>query len=108
MSRRVGLTGEDGLRLVGLRPVADTEPVTAGAHLIDIGATAVAANDLGYVTSAAFSPHLGSSIGLALLARGDRRHGDIVRAVDLVGGTDVEVEVVGPHFVDPEGERLRG
>jgi sarcosine oxidase subunit alpha len=29
-----------------------------------------------------------------------------VAASPLTGG-DVEVEIVSPHFVDPEGERLR-
>jgi sarcosine oxidase subunit alpha len=30
-----------------------------------------------------------------------------VRAVNLLKGSDVKVEIVSPHFVDPEGERLR-
>jgi methylglutamate dehydrogenase subunit C len=31
-----------------------------------------------------------------------------MRAVNLVAKTETEVEIVSPHFVDPEGERLRG
>ena len=34
--------------------------------------------------------------------------GERLRAVNPLKGTAVEVEVVSPHFVDPDGERLRG
>ena len=34
--------------------------------------------------------------------------GDRMRAVNLLAKTEVEVEIVSPHFFDPEGERLRG
>ncbi len=69
---------------------------------------AVAANDQGHVTSAAFSPTLGHWIGLALVRRGPDRHGEIVRAYDPVRGEDHPVELCAPAFVDPEGARLRG
>ena len=107
LSEREGLSGEDGLRLVGFRPVDRASPLTAGAHFIARGNDAVAANDEGYMTSVAFSPSLGHAIGLGLLRNGGNRLGEIVRAVNLLGDTDVEVEVVSPHFVDPEGDRLR-
>ena len=64
-------------------------------------------NDMGWMTSTAFSPSLGHSIGLGFIARGQEREGDIVRAFDAVRGKDIEVEIVSPHFIDPEGERLR-
>ena len=31
-----------------------------------------------------------------------------MRAVNFLTKTDTEVEIVSPHFFDPEGERLRG
>ena len=40
---------------------------------------------------------------LALATVGER-----LRAVNLLAKTEVEVEIVSPHFVDPEGVRLRG
>ncbi|MEM7654093.1 MAG: glycine cleavage T C-terminal barrel domain-containing protein, partial [Pseudomonadota bacterium] len=108
LSKREELMRADHLVQVGLKPVDPKNPVTPGAHLMDKGAALVAANDQGYVTSAAYSPSLGHSIGLAFLRNGKSRMGEVIRAVNPLGGTDVEVEVVSPHFVDPEGERLRG
>ncbi|MGA0236463.1 MAG: glycine cleavage T C-terminal barrel domain-containing protein, partial [Alphaproteobacteria bacterium] len=107
LSERPALNSDDGYRLVGFQPVNRSDMLTAGAHFVDNGKDATAANDLGYMTSVAFSPCLGHSIGIGLLRRGDERKGDRLRAVDLVRGKDVEVEVVSAHFVDPEGERLR-
>jgi glycine cleavage system aminomethyltransferase T len=68
----------------------------------------VAANDEGYVTSAAFSPTLGHSVALALLARGPERHGEQVVVYDPVRGADVQATVCDPVFFDPQGARLRG
>ena len=107
LSERPALNTDDGYRLVGFQPVNRSDMLTAGAHFVDTGKDATAANDLGYMTSVAFSPILGHSIGIGLLRRGDERKGERLRAVDLVRGKDVEVEVVSAHFVDPEGERLR-
>ncbi|MDJ0935890.1 MAG: sarcosine oxidase subunit alpha family protein [Kiloniellales bacterium] len=107
LSERPGLNEADDLRLVGFLPVDRGAQLTAGAHFIPIGAAAVAAEDQGYMTSVAFSPNLGHSIGLGLIQRGDQRIGEKIRAVDLVRDADIEVEIVSPHFVDPDGERLR-
>ena len=80
---------------------------TAGAHFFASGQPFSPAHDEGYMTSVAYSPTLGTSIGLGLIRRGSERRGERVRAVDAVRGTDVEVEIVSPHFVDPDGERVR-
>lgn len=107
LSRREDLDGPVPLRLVGLRPVNPADPLVGGAHLMARGAPLDAISDQGWITSAAYSPHLGSAIALGFLARGDARMGEIVRAVNPLGGTDIAVEVVSPHFIDPEGEKLR-
>jgi glycine cleavage system aminomethyltransferase T len=64
-------------------------------------------NDLGYLTSAAWSPTLSSWIGLGLLAKGPAHIGERVRAWDSVRGRDTVVKVCPPCFYDPDGERLR-
>jgi len=108
MAQRPGLTDPDRPTLVGLRPLTPGARLRAGAHLLPVGAASVAANDQGYVTSAAYSPAVGSWIALGLLRRGPSRHGERIVLHDPVRGPDVEAEVCSPVFVDPQGGRLRG
>lgn len=107
MAGRPGLTDPARPALVGLRPVDGSSPIRAGGHLLIPGAAPVAANDEGYVTSAAFSPTLNHPIALALLSRGPERHGETVIVHDPVRGADVEALVCDPVFVDPKGVRVR-
>ncbi|MCB2074541.1 MAG: sarcosine oxidase subunit alpha family protein [Novosphingobium sp.] len=108
MARRPGLTDPARPALVGLKPVEPGVRLRAGAHLLECGKPAVAANDQGHVTSAAWSPTLDHSIALALLSHGPDRLGERVVVHDPVRGGDVEAEVCSPVFVDPEGVRMRG
>jgi heterotetrameric sarcosine oxidase alpha subunit len=108
MSERPAMLDPDRMILAGFRPVDHSAMLTAGAHFVGIDREANTANDEGWMTSVCFSPLLGHSIGLGFIRRGPERHGERVRAVDGVRGTDIEVEIVSPHFHDPEGVRLRG
>ncbi|HSM40290.1 MAG TPA: sarcosine oxidase subunit alpha family protein [Afifellaceae bacterium] len=108
LSERPGLNREDGLALVGFRPVDRTQSLNAGAHFFTKGAGQTTENDEGWMTSVCYSPDLGHHIGLGLIGRGSERLGETVVAADPVRGKSVEVEIVSPHFIDPEGERLRG
>ncbi|RMD94035.1 MAG: sarcosine oxidase subunit alpha, partial [Alphaproteobacteria bacterium] len=108
LAGRDELVRADGIRLMGFRPVDRTATLTAGAHFIARGAEAVMDNDEGWMSSVAFSPTLGHSIGLGFIARGAERVGEVVRAVDFVRDNTQEVEIVPPCFIDPEGERMRG
>jgi len=107
LSARDGLMAEDGLRLVGVRPVDPAQPLTAGSHFLAQGAPATAAHDDGWLTSVVYSPNLGHAIALGYLRNGSARLGERLRAVNLLAGTDTPVEIVSPHFIDPEGRRLR-
>jgi sarcosine oxidase subunit alpha len=107
LSRREGLSEDGGLDLVGLRAVDPQNQIPAGAHILEHGAPMLAAHDLGYVTSACYSPTLGSYIALAFVKGGTARQGATLRAASPLTGVDVPVEIVSPHFVDPEGEKLR-
>jgi sarcosine oxidase subunit alpha len=107
LSEREGLNRPEALVLVGLKPVDPADPVAAGAHLMNLETEANAANDQGYVTSACYSPNLGHAIALALFKNGSNRMGEVIRAVNPLKGTDIRVEVVSAHFIDPDGERLR-
>jgi heterotetrameric sarcosine oxidase alpha subunit len=106
LAGRRALIAPDRPSFVGFKPVDPSRRLRAGAHFLRVGAAATAENDEGYMTSVAYSPHVRSWIGLGLLVRGPERIGERVRAYDPVRNGDIEVEVVSPIFVDPEGARL--
>ena len=107
LSERPDLNKEDSMKLVGFKPVNRKDPIPAGSHLINKGDPINAAHDQGYISSACYSPNLGHSIAIGYLKSGDRRRGELVRLVSPLTGYDHVVEVVSPHFIDPDGERLR-
>ena len=107
MAARPALVDPERPSLVGLKPVQSGDRLRAGAHFMARGVSPAPETDQGYMTSTAFSPTLGHWIGLGLLARGAQRIGEIIRAYDPVRSGDIEVEVVSPVFVDPEGVRVR-
>ena len=94
--------------MMGFKPLDPGEELTAGAHFLARDAAPESANDEGWMTSVAYSPMLRTSIGLGFINDGHARIGETVRAWDAVRGTDIPVEIVSPHFYDPDGERLRG
>jgi heterotetrameric sarcosine oxidase alpha subunit len=106
MSRREGLANDTRV-LVGLQPVSATDAVVAGSHLFSQGKQHNTENDEGWITSACYSPHVGSSIGLGFLANGAARMGEVIVAANPLEGQTVQLRVVPTHFVDPEGGRLR-
>ena len=108
LSQREGLNDPNGYRLVGVKPVNTQQALTAGSHFLELGAAPVVANDGGWLTSMVYSPHIGSHIALGYLKAGDQKIGKRMRAVNFLNKTDVEIEIVSPHFFDSEGERLRG
>jgi glycine cleavage system aminomethyltransferase T len=107
MAARPALTDHERPTLVGLKPIDKDARIRAGAHLVPKDAEPIARNDQGYVTSIAYSPSLGHWLGLGLIARGPERHGEVVRACDPLRGSDIEVEICHPGFIDPDGVRLR-
>ncbi|MEC7437967.1 MAG: glycine cleavage T C-terminal barrel domain-containing protein, partial [Pseudomonadota bacterium] len=92
---------------VGLQAF-DGKPVTAGAHIFAEGTPVDPAHDQGYVTSAAYSPHMECSIGLGFITGGATRYSEIVRLMNPLEGRSGLARICSPHFIDPEGERLRG
>jgi len=106
LSQREGLT--NGLRMVGLMPVNPKDKLTNGAHFMNLGDAQTPENDQGHMSSIAWSPSLQSYIGLGFLKDGANRKGDVIKAVDYMRGHHVKVKVVSAHFIDPDGERLRG
>ena len=108
MSGRPGLEDPGRERLIGLKPVGESRQLLAGAHLYNEEAEPVRTNDQGYVTSVCYSPTLGSMLGLAFLADGPDRNGEVIKMVDHLRGVTTLCEVTDPVFFDPEGDRVRG
>lgn len=106
LSRREGMVAEKRV-LVGLQPVDAKDPVVAGSHLFVEGAEQTTWSDQGWITSACFSPHVGSAIGLGYLEDGANRLGEVITAANPLQGQQIALRVVSAHFVDPQGERLR-
>jgi len=104
---REDLQRDDRLQMVGFKPVNPNDLLLAGSHLLGLRDKATTENDQGWISSCIYSPILGHYLGIGFIKGGHNRKGESVRAVDLVRGNDVEVEICSPHFVDPEGERLR-
>ncbi len=103
---RADLVRDDRKQLVGLLTEDPAEVLPDGAHAVDgplreRGPTPT----LGHVTSSYFSPTLGRSIAMALIAGGARRMGETL-AFPLEGGRSVAARVVDPRFFDPDGDRL--
>ena len=107
LSKRVELNRDNKIILMGFKPVDKSIELLAGSHFISKGKTACTDNDEGWMSSVAFSPILNHSIGLGFIKNGSNRIGEVVTAVDLLRNKQIDVEIVSPHFVDPEGEKLR-
>ncbi len=108
LSRRSQMNKDNAIELVGFIPEDASVSLRAGAHFIDRDAEATLDNDQGWMTSVAFSPDRNSSIGLGFIENGSQRIGETVVAADPLRNEFIPVKIVSPHFVDPDGERLRG
>ena len=92
---------------MGFKPLDKRKKLTAGSHLIKKNKDFILENDEGWLSSVAYSPTLGYSIGLGFIENGKNRIGETVQAVNLLQKTSIDVEIVSPHFYDPAGEKLR-
>ena len=86
----------------------DADYISKGAKIVADPEHALPNPMLGHVTSWCWSPTLGASIALALLAGGRQRHGQTLWAVSPLADARVQVRVGPPCFVDLAGARLRG
>ncbi|MBM6621768.1 sarcosine oxidase subunit alpha family protein [Micrococcaceae bacterium RIT802] len=107
---RVDTAREDRKHLVGVLPVDRTTLLEEGAQLVTAGTPITPeAGPVpmdGHVTSSYRSPALGRTFGLALVANGRNRIGEIVQSP--VDGRLIDVEITSPVLYDPEGSRRDG
>ena len=104
LRNRPGLLDPARQKLVGLRPLNKAQRLRNGAHLVD---PADPTASLGFITSSTPSVELEGWVGLALLSGGMARRGERLLALSPVTKERVEVEIVSPHFVDPQNIRVK-
>ncbi|MFT2213372.1 sarcosine oxidase subunit alpha family protein [Rhizobium giardinii] len=108
MLSRDGMVAQDRLSLVGVKPLDPATTFRTGSHILSDGATPSLENDQGYVTSSCHSPNLGSTIGLALVKHGPKRHGEQVTVWNDLKNEYTKAVLCSPVFFDPESEKLHG
>ncbi|AGB75654.1 MULTISPECIES: sarcosine oxidase subunit alpha family protein [Rhizobium] len=106
MLAREGLQAPDRPRLVGVKPLDPATSFRTGAHILAEGAAATLENDQGYVTSSAFSPNLGHTIGLALIKNGPERIGEKIVVWNGLRNEYTDAVICSPVFIDPQNEKL--
>ena len=106
MAQRPGLTDPNRQCVVGIRPVDPQDRIRSGSHILKDGDRPSMAADQGYVCSVAWSPMLNMWIGLALIAKGRARHGEVVQVWDGLRGHKVMGEICDPVHFDKENKRL--
>jgi glycine cleavage system aminomethyltransferase T len=104
LSRRAALGARGRLQLVGVRPIERTQRLRNGLQLVAPKARQLS---LGYVTSSTPSVELEGWVGLALLAGGRQRIGERLTALSPVHDEATEVQIVSPHMLDAENQRVR-
>lgn len=107
LAQRSALTAPDRLQVVGL-DCLDADKRLRGGALIYAPGQPETGHGQGRVTSVTYSPELGRYIALALVAGGMDRAGEEVACVHQIRGERVGARVVSPHFLDPDGIRMKG
>ena len=104
--RKRGVLGDESReKLVGIFPKNRDETFEAGAIICKH--SEIKGYGVGRVTSVTYSPVLGHWIGLGFISGGNERWKNInVVAADPLRNKNVELEIVSPHMVDPEGKRM--
>jgi sarcosine oxidase subunit alpha len=107
LRRRPELLRDDRPQLVGIFPKDRSLIFNAGSILCAVDQ--VSGHGNGWITAVTHSPELGHWIGIGFISGGQSAwEGKRVISADPVREANVEVEIVSPHMVDPEGERLHG
>ena len=104
---RPELMREDRPKLVGIKPMDTSQTFNAGAILC--ARDKVSGLGEGWITAVTHSPSMGHWIGLGFISGGAAAwQGKTVIAADPVRKGNVEVEIISPQMVDPDGERMYG
>lgn len=107
LRKRPELLRDDRPKLVGIFPKDRQQTFNGGAILCK--ADVVSGLGEGWVSAVTHSPELGHWIGIGFISGGHEAWaGKTLIAADPVRKGNVEVQVVSPHMVDPDGGRMHG
>ena len=103
-----GVLGDDNReKLVGIFPKNRNQTFDAGTIICK--QNQVKGHGIGRITSVTHSPELGHWIGLGFIEGGYQNWKEtIVIGSDPVRNKEIELEIVSPHMIDPEGKRMYG
>ncbi len=107
LRNRPALNDENRPRLVGIFPKDRAETFNGGSILCR--PQTLSGHGEGWITGVTHSPTLGHWIGIGFIAGGHHPwSGKTVIAADPLRKGNIEVEIVSPQMVDPEGTRHYG
>jgi methylglutamate dehydrogenase subunit C len=107
LKQRSELVREDRPKLVGIVPKDRNQTFNAGAVIC--AADRIEGHGEGWITAVTHSPELGHWMGIGYVNGGHEYwEGKALVAADPVRKGNTDIEVVSPHMVDPDGERMRG
>ena len=106
MAQREGLLDVNRQCVVGIRPHDVKDKIRAGSHILKKDDAPSLAADQGYISSVAWSPMLNMWLGLALLANGRARHGEVVKIFDGVRNIHMYGVICDPVHYDKENKKL--
>ena len=96
---------KDREQLVGFFPVDKKETFDAGTIVCE--KNKIKGSGIGRITSVTHSPELGHWIGIGFVQGGKEKwHNTTLIGSDPVRNKQMELEVVSPHMIDPEGKRM--
>ncbi len=94
-------------KIVGLVPLDKKSMIPEGSHLVENYKAPLPNPKLGHVSASCWSVEYDNPFSLAILKDGKNMIGKNLYAVSPLKNTNIEVEVVSSHYVDPKGERVR-
>ncbi len=105
MRKRGVLSADDREMLVGFFPINEKETFNAGTIVCE--KNQIEGQGVGRITSVTHSPELGHWIGIGFVKGGLEKWKDITLVgADPVRDKQMEIKVVSPHMIDPEGKRM--
>ena len=105
MRKRGVLNADDREVLVGFFPINEKETFNAGTIVCE--KDNIKGQGVGRITSVTHSPELGHWIGIGFVKGGLEKWKDITLiGADPIRNKQMQIKVVSPHMIDPEGKRM--